>query len=411
MLVAGMCTLVAGGLVACGGSSSSDSGGTSGGGSGDAKVTEIKIAMLGNLTGSGNYEGTQDCNAQKLAIENVNSAGGIAKGPLKGSKLSVECIDDGLAADKAANIAAKMVADTSVWTMSGFEASGEALAAAQVAARGDMTLIGSNVAADFLSTDVDNVYMVQAELPPAGGSAGDLCNAYYGAKKLATLNVDYSYMPSYMKGLTETAKAQGLELVAGEKYPPTGTSNWSPYLTKINASGAQCLLVGTYPPQTCQIAHQARQQGLDQPVVDFNQAYTSKACRDEAGKDYAGMVFGSIMPKDIPPDSFTGKIMAQYKQSYGDDMSFFAANAYNSVLALVYAVEAGAQDRSQLGDYLAKVDGEGVGYRVRFTDRRIGPRNLTYLEAQADGSLKPIAEYELLPDNTFKRLWVAEKGS
>jgi branched-chain amino acid transport system substrate-binding protein len=317
-------------------------------------------------------------------------------------------MDDGLLADKAANLAAKVVADKSIWTMSGFEASGEALAAAQVAERGDVTLVGSNVAADFLTEDVHNVYVVQAELPPAGGSAGDLCNAYYGAKKLATLNINYSYMPSYMKGLKQTVESEGLDLVSEELWPPTTTSNWSPYLTKINASGAECLLVGDYPPQTCQIAHQARQLGMKQPVIDFNQAYTSKACQEEGGKDYEGIVFGSILPKDIAPDSYTGKIMAQYKTKFGEEMSFLAANAYNSVLAVQYAVEAGAEDRSQLGEFLAKVDGPGVGYQVQFQDQRIGPRNLTYFEAQADGSLDPIAEYQILPNETYKRLWVAD---
>jgi branched-chain amino acid transport system substrate-binding protein len=369
-------------------------------------ATTIKIYNVGSLTGGADYEAIQQCNAQKLAAANINAGGGMRKGPLKGSTVDVQCIDDGLQADKAASIAAKFVADRSVWTMSGFEASGEALAAAQVAERAKLTIVGSSVAADFLSTQVHNVYMLQARLEPAGGSATDLCKAYYGAKKVATLNIDYSYIPSYMNGLKRAVKANGMSLVSENLWPPT-TTNWGAYLTKIDAAGAQCILVGDYPPQTCQIARQARQAGMNQPIIDFNQAFTSSACQKEGADAYEGIIFGSIMPSKIAPKSFTGRIMAQYKKKYGDAMSFLAANAYNSILAVQYAIELGASSREQLGTYLAKVNGPGVGFTVRFKDKRIGARNLTYYEAMANGKLVPIAEYKLLPNQKWQRLFVA----
>jgi branched-chain amino acid transport system substrate-binding protein len=369
------------------------------------KVTKIKIYNLG-AHGGADYEAIQACNSQKLAAANINAGGGIRKGPLKGSKFEIQCVDDGLQADKAASIAARFVSDKSVWTMSGFEASGEALAAAQVAERAGLWIVGSNVAADFLSTQVHNVYMLQARLEPAGASATDLCKAYFGATKVASLNIDYSYIPSYMNGLQDALKKNGMDLVAEEKWP-YNTTNWSAYLTKINAAKAQCILVGDYPPQTCQIARQASQLGMKQPIVDFNQAFTSGACQTEGGDAYEGIIFGSILPRKIAAKSFTANVMTQYKKKYKDAMSFLGANAYNSVLAVQYAVEAGAKDRKELGKYLAKVNGQGVGYQVRFTDKRIGARNLTYYEALANGKLEAIAEYQVNPDQSWRRLFVA----
>jgi branched-chain amino acid transport system substrate-binding protein len=380
--------------------------GLASGGVAKTNATTIKIYNVGSLTGGADYEAIQQCNAQKLAAANINAGGGMRRGPLKGSKVDVQCIDDGLQADKAASIAAKFVADRSVWTMSGFEASGEALAAAQVAARANLTIVGSTVAADFLTTQVHNVYILQARLEPAGGSATDLCKAYYGAKKVATLNIDYSYMPTYMNGLKAAVKADGLQLVSENLWPPS-TTNWGAYLTKIDSAGAQCILVGDYPPQTCQIARQAREAGMKQPVIDFNQAFTSAACQKEGGKAYEGTIFGSILPSKIAKGSFTAKIMAQYKKTYKDAMSFLAANAYNSILAVQYAVELGASNREQLGTYLAKVNGPGVGFTVRFKNKRIGARNLTYYEALANGKLDPIAEYKLLTNGKWQRLFVA----
>lgn len=384
-------------LAACGNGSGASSGGSK----------TIDLYYSAPLTGAGDLTGITGCNGEKLAVNDINKAGGVKNGPMKGAKFSVECIDDQDSTSQDSSIAAKYVSNPNVWAMGGFYASGNALAAAKVAQRSKLTILAANVAADFLTTQVHNVYILNPTLESAGAAAADFCKAYYGATKIAGLNPNYSYIDSYMKGVQQGAAASGLKIVSSQTWPDGSTTDWGPYLTKIGGSGAKCTLLGGYPPEQCQIAAQARQLGLSQPIIDLTESFTSSSCQKEAGKYYQGLVFGDLLPAQAQPNTLDSKVRAEYKSRFGQTLTYQAAQAYNCVLAVEYAIEAGATNRTQLGSYLAKVNGPGVGGPVAFKNKRVGLRYLTFDEVTADGSLVPVAEYSMYADGGFKRDHVA----
>ncbi len=395
-------------ISACGGSSSSGSSspGSSGGSSSGSGKT-IDLYYTAPLTGGADVVGIQGCNGERLAVSDINAGGGVPSGPLKGAKFSVSCLDNGSSADTTASIASKYVSNSNVWALSGFYASGNALAAAIVAERANLPVIASNVGADFLTTKVHNVYVVLPRLEPAGGAAVDFCKNYYGATKIAALVPNFSYIPYYMQGASSAASKLGAQVVSNQTWPDGSTTNWSPYWTKIASSGAQCVLLGAYPPEQCQITSQGRQGGNAQPTIDLTESFTGPSCQKEAGKYYEGMIFGNILPATSAPGSLTNKVAGEYQKQYGQQMSYYASDGYDSVLAVEYAIKDGATSRDQLLSKLAHVSGPGAGGPISFQDRRIGPRYLTFDEVDAHGKLSPVAEYRLFPDSTFQRLTMA----
>ena len=46
------------------------------------------------LTGDGDVTGIAGCDGEQLAVSDINAAGGVARGPLKGAKSKVQCLDD-----------------------------------------------------------------------------------------------------------------------------------------------------------------------------------------------------------------------------------------------------------------------------------------------------------------------------
>lgn len=381
------------GLVAACSTSASNS--SASGGSNAA----INLYYTAPLTGGAAQDGIAGCQGEQLAVANINAAGGISAGPLRGAKLSVSCLDDQGTSTVDASIAARYVSDPNTWALSGFYASGSALAAALVAQRAGLVVIGSNVAANFLTTQVHNVYTVLAKLPPAGAAAAQFCKSYYGADKIAELNPNYSFIQSYQEGAAQAISSGGLKLVYNGTWPDGSVTNWNPYLSKIASSGAQCILLGGYPPEQCQIAYQARQLGLTQPIIDFSDSYTSSSCAKAAGSHYAGLIFGNVLPPTFDSNPLGAKLAAQFQKKYGYAVNFYAVNGYDSVLAVAYAIEAGATSRTQLLTYLGKVNGPGFGGTIAFSNQRIGTRYLTFLQANTDGSLTPVAEYTLLTGN------------
>ena len=370
------------------------------------KGTTITLYYTAPLTGGANYDGIQGCDGEKLAAADINAKGGIPRGSLKGAKIAVQCIDDKDTSSIDSSIAARYVSNPSVWAMGGFYSSGSALAAAIVAERSGLAVIASNVAADFLTTQVHNVYTMLARLQSAGGAAADFCKAYYGATNLAALVPNYSYISSYMDGVTSAVKKDGLHLVSNQTWPDGQTTSWNPYLSQLSAS-ANCLLLGAYPPEQCEITAQARQLGLSIPSIDLTDSFTSDSCASSAGQYYKGMIFGNLLPAKATPGGLLAKVSAEFQAKFHQQMSYYAGNGYDSVLAVEYAIMAGAKNRTQLLKYLAKDSGPGVTGPISFVHQRIGRRYLSFLEATSStGALQPVAEYALAPNGSWKKIFV-----
>lgn len=373
-----------------------------------ASHTTIQLWYNGSLTGATADLGQNSCNGEKLAVQDINRHGGIRRGPERGARMRVQCIDTGNLSTTAASIAAKYVSNPSIWMLSGYTASGNALAAAKVVAPAHLAIQGDVVAAPFLTRQAKNVFVMNPTLGAAGAAAVDFCHSYYGAHKIAGLNPDYSYIAGYMAGASAAARAAHLRIVSQQLWPDPSTTDFSPYLTKTKASGAQCVLLGAYPPEECEVTRQARQLGLAQPMIDLTESFTTPSCQKEAGKYYEGMIFGNLMPATLKRGSFTARVAAEYKKRFGATMTYASAQAYDAVLAVEYALEDGARNRTQLESYLAKVSGPGVGGPVKFQNRRIGQRFLTFLEATKSGALQPVAEYKVFPNNSVRLTMLAK---
>ena len=381
--------VLAGSMIAACGTPSSGSGA----GSGKSTATTISLLYQAPLTGGADYVGLQGCDGWKRAASEINKAGGIPKGPMKGSKFSVQCVDNGLSADKAASIASRYVSTPSIWAMGGFYSSGNAIAAALVANRANLAVLASNVAADFLTTEVKNTYVILPRLETAGAAAADFCHAYYGATKIAALVPNYAYSPFYLKGLQSQITSEGLQLVSNQTWPDLQTTNWDPYFTKLQSQGAQCIALGGYPPEQCLITKQLRQLGQTQPTIDLTTSWTSPSCQQEAGQYYPGMIFGTYLPAFPAKNSLFTRLSPVFQQEYGAPMSDYATNGYDSVVAIELAIEDGASNRSDLVKYLAGVHGQGIGGPISFSGRRIGFRDLTWMEVTKSDTLQPVAEY------------------
>jgi branched-chain amino acid transport system substrate-binding protein len=366
-----------------------------GGGSGQSQP-DIKMIYAIGLTGSFAQTGQSACNGAALAADDINKQGGISKGPHKGAKLVVECIDNSQSASASATIANKYVADSGYWTMMGFYSTGEAVAAATVAQRSNLSVIATDVSGSALTESVHNVLVIGPRIQTLGYAWVDFCKSYYGASKIADLSPSYSYIADYRSGRDAALKATpGLTMVSEQTYDDTSTQDFAPFISKIKASGAQCLLLGSYPASQCKITAQARQLGLKIPIVDFTGSGTSTTCVQAAGAAYVGMAFGLTFPFPPPAGSYLEKVSKEFQAKYSQAFTLYPSYSYDSVLAVKCAIEDGASTREDLVNFLPKINCQGTTGPLKFTDNRPGERTLTEVEATAPNvdALEPVAIY------------------
>jgi branched-chain amino acid transport system substrate-binding protein len=391
--------------VGCGGGDDGDSAGSAstadaGGGTGKTIKFLYSAPLTFDVTGSGQ----NGCNGAKLAVANTNKAGGIAKGPMKGAKLAIECVDDEFSTDVAATIANRYVSDDNVWALMGFITSGQAAAAGHVAETAGLTVIGSNVSANFLTDDADNI-LVLSTLQPIAAAETDFCHEYFGGTKVANLNPEFSYIDELDEGQDAQLAKLGMERVADHRYK-TGTKNFAPYLTSIKSKNPDCIMAGDFAPAPQQALVQARKQGIDAPFVDYCACGSAEAGLDVAKENGVGYIYGEGVPSERPEGSLLATVAKQWEEKYGNHLNTYATWSYEGVLATVAAIEAGASKREDILPNLQKIDAEGLTTRLKFSEELRPETTWLVLWEQTGPGLddaEPVASYKLSRDGSFER--------
>jgi branched-chain amino acid transport system substrate-binding protein len=392
----------------CGGGDDDDGGKAAGGdaatGGGAGKT--IKFLYSAPLTGDPTGSGQNGCAGAELAVKNINGDGGISKGPMQGAKLAIECVDDEFSTDVAATIANRYISDPDTWVLMGFTTSGQAAAAGHVAAAAQLPIVASNVSADFLTEDADNILVMAPRLPNQAAAEVDFCHEYFGGTKVANLNPDFSYIDELAKGEKAQIEELGMELVADERYKAF-SQNFAPQLTSIKGTNPDCIMTGDFAPAPQQALIQARKLGIEAPFMDYCACGSAQAGLDVAKEDYIGFIIAEGVPFERPEGSLLEKIGTQWEDENGTRLSSYPAWSYDGVLTAVAAIEAGASKREEIIQHFADIDQEGLTTQLKFTDDlRPESTPLVFLEQTGPklGDVEPVASYSLPATGTgFER--------
>jgi len=355
------------------------SGCTGGPGATEGKPTEIKILVAAPLTGSGAESGQDMVHGAELAAEYLNGKGGVQGGELKGAKFTIEGVDDKGTTEAATTIAARMVDDTSVFALTGFITSGQAQAAGTVLDSAGLGLISSMAGADFLTDDADNIATTVTGVRNFGAVAGKFVVEKLGAKSVASIAGDYSFLDSYYKGLDEQLGTGGAKNVSKQTYTE-GATDFSTLLTSIESANPDVLLNGAFMTDAGKIVSQARTMGMQQPIVDLLGEGWGESFYEAAGSAVSKGDIYRMDPIDAFPEdgSLSAEMSKKFKEEYGKTMPASAYHTFDSVLAISAAIDAGATAREQLIETLPKISGEGLLGKIGFTeDLRPSARVLT----------------------------------
>ena len=191
-----------------------------------AQVKEVKIAMLVPLSGPWARQGILEQMGARMAIEDVNNAGGIKA--LGGAKLKLMEYDTGDSAEKAKDAAQRMIAQEPD-LVGGFGCwlSTFTLAATEVTERAELPWL--TLSYSDLITGRGYKYVFQSS-PPADQQAEDevpmvveMATKATGKRptKVAFVGDNTAAAVSFMKPIRDhVLKNQGLTLVADEVYTP-----------------------------------------------------------------------------------------------------------------------------------------------------------------------------------------------
>jgi len=328
-------SMVAGLLAGCGqaSSSSSDSAASSDSAEETAADGEVfKIGGIGPVTGGAAIYGTAVRNAEQIAVDEINAAGGI-----NGYQVELKFEDDEHDAEKSVN-AYNSLKDWGMQILAGTVTTTPCIAVTDKTAEDGMFQITPSAS----STDViknDNVFQVCFTDPNQGTASAQ----YIAEKGLGSkIAVIYDSSDVYSSGIygkfKEEAAVQGLEIVSETAFTADSNTDFSVQLQAAKDAGADLLFLPFYYQQASIVLKQANDMGYEPTFfgVDGMDGILTLENFDTSLAE--GVMLLTPFAADAE-DEQTKAFVSKYQEIYGEVPNQFAADAYDAIYIIKAAAE------------------------------------------------------------------------
>ncbi len=309
----------------------------------------IKVGCAHALSGPIALYGEPIANGIHLAESEIN-----ASGYLGDATLEVICEDT--AGDKAQsiNVFQKLINQDKVVGILGPTLSNSAFAADPVAQEAGVVVLGSSNTASGI-TDMGE-FVFRDSLPESDVIPNTIrvAREKLGFDKVAVMyGNDDQFTKSGYDVFAAALADQGLEVVATETFAK-GDSDFSAQLTKIKSLEPQALMVSALAEEAANIMIQARQLGLDVPILGGN-GFNSPKLAEIAGPAAEGAISGAAWNIGNPNEE-SQKFVAAYREAYGNDPDQFATQSYTAAWLMATAIKnANSTDSAAIRDALAAI--------------------------------------------------------
>lgn len=337
--------------------------------SGAARAADkVDIAIIVPLSGANASVGEQAVNAAKLAVEDVNNAGGIKS--LGGAKVNLIIADATNDPQGAINTTERVLTQNKVAGVYGLALSPLTTAALPAFVKHHVPVITSAIS-DTLVTPSNGGYLFQ--IAPKGSAFGNqqveflkYLNERYkmGITKAAILYVNNPYGIATKKGIEQLAEKAGLQIVLNSAYPAE-IADASPLVSKIEQSGAQVLFPVSYISDANLILTALRSANSHVLVVGGGAGFIWPPIGQSLGDKVNGLTSvasWNLDSKNVKSDPKLVEVTKRYAAAYGTFMPEQAGEAYAGVSTLAAGIEAAkSADPAKVRDALAAIDVKNGG--------------------------------------------------
>jgi branched-chain amino acid transport system substrate-binding protein len=378
-------TMVAASVTGC--AQSGDAGSQ---GSGDAAGGDtVKIGGLAPLTGNVSVYGIATNNGIKLAVDEINKAGGVL-----GKKIEYVPYDEKGDAIEAVNAYNKLVQDDKVVALIGDVTSKPTIAVAQKAVKDGLPMITATGTAADITKAGDNVFRA-CFIDPYQGEL----MAAYAARKLnaKTAAIIYDNGDDYSTGVAnafeEAAKSEGITITNKEAYQ-SGAMDFKTQLTKIKASNPDVVMIPVYYSDVALIAVQAKDIGLKAKLLGADGWDGVLEKIDKSNQDAVKDCYFCSQYSAESTDPKLQDFLKKYKETYKADPNMFAVLGYDAMGMMAAAInKAGSTDSDKIISALKALEYKGLTGNTTFDENR-NPVREAVITTITDGKYKFVENFK-----------------
>ena len=298
----------------------------------DSSVSVFKVGTIGPLSGDAAIYGQAVANGAKIAVDEINAAGGAIQFELQSQ-------DDEADGEKSVN-AYNTLMDWGMQVMVGPTTTGASIAvSAQANADRTFMLTPSASSVDVIDGK-DNVFQVCFTDPNQGVASADYISANMAGAKVAVI---YRNDDAYSQGIRDTfvseAADKGLEVVYEGTFTADTATDFSVQLTGAQSAGADTVFLPIYYQPASVILNQANAMGYEPTFfgVDGMDGILTMEGFDTSLAE--GVMLLTPFSADAE-DARTQTFVKAYQDQFGETPNQFAADAYDGVYIMKAALEA-----------------------------------------------------------------------
>lgn len=342
----------------------------------------IKVGVNLELTGTVAAYGNAENNGVKLAVQEINKAGGV-----DGKKIELVTKDNKSENAEASTAATNLTIQSQVNAMIGPATSGAVAAASLNAQKTGVPLLTPSGTQDDLTLDTVNgvkkyVFRTTFQDSFQGQVLAQYAYSNLNAKKVVLY---YDNSSDYAKGIAEEFKKKYQGDIVTTATFASGDKDFQSALTKIKNLDYDAIVMPGYYTETGIITKQARDMGISVPILGPD-GFNDDSFADLAGKANANSVY--YVSGYSTKTALSGKandFIKAYKAKYGSEPNMFAALSYDSVYMIAKAAE-GAKTSIDIANNLAELkDFDGVTGKMTI-DKKHNPIKTALMVIMKDGA-------------------------
>jgi branched-chain amino acid transport system substrate-binding protein len=334
---------------------------------------EIKLGFTPPVTGGSAAEGALQLKAIKLALKEINAAGGV-----NGKKINLIVVDNQSSNPGALTALQKAVEQEKVLALVGSVKSTQILAMSDAVKGYAIPMMIGGTNATLTKQGNPWLFRVRPDDSIAAAAMVKYIKEDSKLTKVGILHDSDAFGTGGADLVEQGAKAAGLTVVKRERYT-TKEKDFTAQLLSLKNAGTQIMvLYGTNPEDVAVIQRQYRQLGSPFKYIGSPSSQMKDALNLSREAANGLLAIADFVPGQ---SEMNKKYAVDYKKEYNEEYDTTSAWAYDGLNILVAAIKKGGEDRAKIREAILATQGyKGVLGTFSFTPNGDGLSEVSVVE-------------------------------
>ncbi len=304
----------------------------------------IKIALAGPVTGAVAQYGDMQFIGAKMAIEQINKAGGV-----NGAQLEGVVYDDACDPKQAVAVANKIVNDEIKFVVGHLCSSSTQPASDIYEDEGILMITAASTSPELTSRGYKLIFRTIGLDSLQGPTAGAYIADHIKPKTIAVIHDKQQYGEGIASAVKQTLESKGVKVAMFEGIN-AGDKDYSSVIAKLKQANVDFVYFGGYHPELGLLLRQSSEKGLKARFMG-PEGVGNKEVSAIAGPASEGLLV--TLPKSFDQDPKNQALVEAFKAKNEDPSGPFVFPAYSAVQVIAEGIKkAGEADPAKVADAL-----------------------------------------------------------